>query len=109
MKKIINKGIFKSIMLREAARWNLTQPHQRHKQDVCAQKRQAARNNAIKLKERAFDTTGEGYVEVAVKIIIAVVIGGLLLTGLIFLFNVIIMPRIESEVTSMFDAGGNTP
>ncbi len=83
MKKIVNKGIFKAIMLREAAR-----------------------ENALKLKAKALDTTGEGYVDMAVKIIIAVVIGGLLLTGLVVLFNTVIMPRVTQEVTSMFDGGG---
>ena len=50
------------------------------------------------------DTTGEGYVDTAVKIIIAVVIGGLLLAGLVALFNTVIMPRVNTEVNSLFDA-----
>ncbi|CCY17744.1 putative uncharacterized protein [Eubacterium sp. CAG:786] len=69
------------------------------------QAKEAAREKALVLKARALDTTGEGYVDTAVKIIIAVVIGGLLLAGLVVLFNTVIMPRVTTEVTSLFDAG----
>ena len=81
MKKITNKIIFKAIMAREAAR-----------------------EKALILKARMLDTTGDGYIDVAVKIIIAVVIGGLLLGGLIVLFNTVIMPRINTEITDLFNA-----
>lgn len=70
------------------------------------QAKEAAREKALILKARALDTTGEGYVDTAVKIIIAVVIGGLLLTGLVLLFNNVIMPRVNTEVTELFDAAG---
>lgn len=83
MKNIRNKIIFKAIMAREDAR-----------------------NKALALKARALDTTGEGYVDTAIKIIIAVVIGGLLLAGLVALFNNVIMPRVNTEVTELFDAAG---
>lgn len=83
MKKIQRKLVFKAIMAREAAR-----------------------EKALMLKERILDTTGEGYVDTAIKIIIAVVIGGLLLTGLVLLFNTVIMPRVNTEVTELFDAAG---
>ena len=69
------------------------------------QAKEAAREKALMFKARALDTTGEGYVDTAVKIIIAVVIGGLLLAGLAVLFNTVIMPRVTTEVTSLFDAG----
>lgn len=81
MKKIINKAIFKAIELREAAR-----------------------EKTLAMKARALDTTGGAYIETAVKIIIAVVIGALLLAGLIALFNGVIMPRVNTEVNSMFNA-----
>ena len=83
MKKIQRKLVFKAIMAREAAR-----------------------EKALMVKERILDTTGEGYVDTAIKIIIAVVIGGLLLTGLVLLFNTVIMPRVNTEVTELFDAAG---
>ena len=83
MKNIRNKLTFKALTLREAAR-----------------------EKALALKAKVLDTTGEGYVDTAVKIIIAVVIGGLLLAGLVALFNTVIMPRVNTEVTELFDAAG---
>ena len=65
------------------------------------QAKEAAREKGLMLKARVLDTTGEGYVDTAVKIIIAVVIGGLLLVAL---FNTVIMPRVNTEVNSLFDA-----
>lgn len=91
MKNINNRIVFKAIMAREAAR---------------------AKTAAFKArvldttKARVLDTTGEGYVDTAIKIIIAVVIGGLLLAGLVLLFNNVIMPRVNDEVTDLFDAAG---
>ena len=55
--------------------------------------REAAREKALALRTKALDTTGEGYVDTAVKIIIAVVIGALLMAGLVALFNEVIMHR----------------
>ncbi|MGN1339843.1 MAG: DUF6133 family protein [Oscillospiraceae bacterium] len=71
-----------------------------------AMAREAAREKALALKAKVLDTTGEGYVDTAIKIIIAVVIGGLLMAGLVALFNNVIMPRVETEVTDLFDAAG---
>ena len=79
MKNIRNKITFKALTLREAAR-----------------------EKALALRAKALDTTGEGYVDTAVKIIIAVVIGALLMAGLVAL----IMPRVNTEVTELFDAAG---
>ena len=70
------------------------------------QAKEAARDKALALRARVLDTTGEGYVDSAVKIIIAVVIGGLLMTGLYALFNDVIMPKVNTEVTDLFDAAG---
>ena len=61
---------------------------------------------ALTLRAKALDATGEGYVDTAVKIIIAVVIGALLMAGLVALFNEVIMPRVNTEVTELFDAAG---
>ena len=83
MKNIRNKLTFKALTLREAAR-----------------------EKALALRAKALDTTGEGYVDTAVKIIIAVVIGALLMAGLVALFNEVIMPRVNTEVTELFDAAG---
>lgn len=70
--------------------------------------REAAMEKAHELKDRAMDTTGEAYVDTAVKIIIAVVIGGLLMAGLVYLFNNVIMPSTESKVTDLFNGNGGS-
>jgi len=57
-----------------------------------------------KAKSKLKDTSGEGYVDTAVKIIIGIVIGALVLAGLILLWNNVIMPRINTEVTDMFNS-----
>lgn len=49
---------------------------------------------------------GEGYVDSGVKILIAVVIGALLLTGLYTLFNSTIMPTVTQKITELFNYKG---
>ena len=49
----------------------------------------------------------EGYVDTGVKIIIAVVIGGVLLAGLYTLFNGTIIPTLSTEIGNMFNYSGN--
>ena len=57
-------------------------------------------------KERAraklTDNAGDGHIDVAVKIIIGVVIGALVLAGITVLWNSVIMPRLNSEINDMF-------
>ena len=50
--------------------------------------------------------TGENYVDVGVKILIAVVIGALLLAGLYTLFGDVVMPTLTQKITDMFNYGG---
>ena len=52
------------------------------------------------------DCTGENYVDTAVKILIAVVLGGLLLAGLYSLFGEIVLPTLKSKIQSMFNYRG---
>lgn len=52
------------------------------------------------------DQTGENYVDVGVKILIAVVIGALLLAGLYALFGDVVMPTLEQRITEMFNYSG---
>ena len=52
------------------------------------------------------DRTGENYVDVGVKILIAVVIGALLLAGLYALFGDVVMPTLEQRITEMFNYSG---
>ena len=44
---------------------------------------------------------GEGYVDSGVKIIIAVVVGGVLLAGLYALFKTTILPTLNTKITGM--------
>ena len=52
------------------------------------------------------DNKGENYVDTAVKILIAVVLGALLLAGLYALFGDVVMPTLTERVTEMFDYHG---
>ena len=45
----------------------------------------------------------EGYVDSGVKILIAVVIGALLLSGLYTLFKSTIMPTVTQKIQALFD------
>ena len=45
---------------------------------------------------------GEGYIDTAVKMIIAVVIGTLVLGGLYTIFNSIILPGLAELIQNMF-------
>lgn len=49
---------------------------------------------------------GEGYVDSGVKILIAVVIGALLLSGLYTLFNSTIMPTVTQRIQELFNYKG---
>ena len=48
----------------------------------------------------------EGYVDSGVKILIAVVIGALLLSGLYALFNGTIMPTVTKKIQDLFNFKG---
>lgn len=66
-------------------------------------KGQSARN---KIQNVIQDQTGENYVDVGVRILIAVVIGALLLAGLYALFGDVVMPTLEQRITEMFNYAG---
>ena len=52
------------------------------------------------------DKKGENYVDTAVKILIAVVLGALLLAGLYALFGDVVMPTLTQRVQEMFNYAG---
>ena len=52
------------------------------------------------------DTKGENYVDTAVKILIAVVLGALLLAGLYALFGDVVMPTLNQRIQDMFNYAG---
>lgn len=62
------------------------------------------RANAICLA--ATYRSGEGYIDTAVKILIAVVLGALLLAGLYALFGDVVMPTLNKRITEMFNYAG---
>ena len=52
------------------------------------------------------DKKGENYVDTAVKILIAVVIGALLLAGLYALFGDVVMPTLTRRMQEMINYAG---
>ena len=64
-------------------------------------------NSAIISARTAIESTsGEGYNDTGVKIIIGVVIGGVILAGLYALFNTTIIPTLTSKIQGMFNYAG---
>ena len=64
-------------------------------------------NSAVISAKTAIESTsGEGYIDTGVKIIIGVVIGGVLLAGLYALFNSTIIPTLTSKIQGMFNYAG---
>jgi hypothetical protein len=52
------------------------------------------------------NTKGAGYVDQAIVILIAIVIGALLLAGLYALFGDLILPQLRDRITEMFNYQG---
>lgn len=61
---------------------------------------------AIKARMAIEGNKGEGYIDTAVKILIAVVLGALLLAGLYALFGEVVMPTLEQRIRNMFNYAG---
>ncbi|WP_166083218.1 DUF6133 family protein [Erysipelothrix anatis] len=49
---------------------------------------------------------GEGYIDTAIKILLAVVLGALLLAGLYALFGETVLPTLRQRIMEMFNYGG---
>ncbi|MFA9399344.1 MAG: DUF6133 family protein [Clostridiaceae bacterium] len=58
------------------------------------------------IKKALTSKSGEGFVDTAVKILISVVIGALLLGGLYILFQDTVLPNLTDKVKEMFDFKG---
>ena len=71
-------------------------------QKVTGNVKTTARNAVMLMK----DTRGENYVDTAVKILIAVVLGALLLAGLYALFGDVVMPTLTRRIQEMFNYAG---
>ena len=61
---------------------------------------------AATVKATVESTTGEGYIDTGVKIIIGVVVGGVILAGLYALFNSTIIPTLSEKISGMFNYAG---
>lgn len=61
---------------------------------------------ATKVQIAVSNNRGEGYIDTAVKILIAVVLGALLLAGLYALFGDVVMPTLEQKIKDMFNYHG---
>lgn len=57
-------------------------------------------------KYKLSENKAEGYIDTAVKILIAVVLGALLLAGLYALFGDVVMPTLTRRIQEMFDYAG---
>ena len=60
----------------------------------------------VSAKTAIKSTSGEGYIDTGVKIIIGVVIGGVILAGLYALFNTTIIPTLTTKIGEMFNYAG---
>lgn len=60
----------------------------------------------VSAKNALCNCNAEGYVDSGIKILISVVIGTLLLSGLYSLFNDTIMPTVTKRVEEMFNYAG---
>lgn len=61
---------------------------------------------AIKAKMVLTNNRGEGFVDNAIAILIAVVIGALLLAGLYMLFDKTVLPILVQRIKDMFNYAG---
>ncbi len=60
----------------------------------------------LRTKAAVFNNRGDGYIDVAIRILLAVVIGALLLAGLYALFGEMIMPQLRDRIQDMFNYAG---
>jgi hypothetical protein len=63
-------------------------------------------SKAITAKIAVSNNRGEGYIDTAVKILISVVLGALLLAGLYLLFGDVVMPTLNERIKEMFNYAG---
>lgn len=63
-------------------------------------------STAIKLRNVLRSQSGEGFVDTAIKILMSVVIGALILAGLYALFGNTILPTLTQRIKEMFNYAG---
>ena len=72
---------------------------------ICKLKTKAAMT-AARTRRILSDSHGDGYIDTAIKILIAVVLGALLLAGLYALFGETVLPTLTQRIKEMFNYGG---
>lgn len=65
-----------------------------------------AMNMVGRVKEALTSKSGEGFVDTAVKILMSVVIGALVLGGLYLLFKDTVLPTLTQKIKDMFNFKG---
>ncbi|QAA34935.1 MULTISPECIES: DUF6133 family protein [Clostridium] len=63
-------------------------------------------NKVNSVKEALTSKSGEGFVDTAVKILMSVVIGALVLGGLYLLFKDTVLPTLTQRIKDMFNFKG---
>ena len=63
-------------------------------------------NKVNSIKQVLKSNSGEGFVDTAVKILMSVVIGALVLSGLYLLFKDTVLPTLTQRITEMFNFKG---
>ena len=72
-------------------------------------KAQSLKNTAKKsISDVLNNEDGDFYISEGVKVIIAVILGSLLITAMVALFNSQIIPGIQDKITKLFDAYSQT-
>ena len=82
---------------------NKTKKRRKNMKKILNQIRNKVNELAVRAKCTMESKKAEGYIDVGVKIIIAVVVGAVILGGLYALFDNVILPRLNTEIEAMFD------
>lgn len=61
---------------------------------------------ALRLRGITANNRGEGYIDTAIKILLSVVLGALLLAGLYALFGNTVLPELTRRIQEMFNYAG---
>ena len=68
--------------------------------------KRAIKQSMMRFRSVLAGNSGEGFIDTAVKILISIVIGALLLAGLYALFGDTILPTLTERITDMFNYEG---
>lgn len=73
---------------------------------VMSRIKECAAYKKFQIRQALADRCGEGFVDTAIKILMAVVIGALVLAGLYALFDETVLPTLTRRVQEMFNYAG---